>query len=166
MKIRHFVPVVLMALFALAPLAAQDQPEEPDPAFDEEETALDVLAEHERTSVAYDLFGEEFARALDAGMHLAFFVPADDVLVDLDPAELSPQELQEIAERHTASGIVATQSLEFIESFVTTDGRLILVSMDVDGNPLLNGEITVIETIEVANGFVYIIDGWLDGPDL
>ena len=166
MRIRTFTSVVLMVLLALVPLAAQDQPEEADPTAAEEETALDVLAEHERTSVAYDLFGEEFARALDAGMHLAFFVPADDVLADLDLAELSPRELEEIAQRHSASGIVATQPLEFVDSFVTIDGRLIMVSMDMDGNPLLNGEITVIETIEVANGFVYIIDGWLDGPDL
>ena len=134
----------------------------------EEETALDVIAEHERTSAAYDLFGDEFAAALDADVQLAFFVPADEALADVDRQALSDVELRRMAERHSAAGIVATQSVEFADSFQTLDGELITVSYDEDGNVVLNGRVTVIEIIEVANGFVYIIDGRLDetGPTL
>ena len=235
MKLRNFVIPILMVLLALAPLSAQVQPGEPDPASPEErplddpldvegedpvapeeedpwdvedddpvepdeedpivpdeedpwdvedddpvtpdeeepfaaeeETARDVLARHARTSAAYELFGDEFAGALEADIQLAYFVPADGALAGLDREALSDGELLQIAERHVATGIVATQPVDFVDSFVTLDGEMIMVSYDEEGNVILNGNVTVIETIEVSNGIVYIIDGRLDetGPTL
>lgn len=203
MKIRHMGIAMLLILFAIMPIAA-DQHQEADPPTDvedpvlpdqedpwdteeddplapeteepwdteeddpwaiddEDETALDVIADHERTSRAYELFGDEFAATLDAEMRqMAFFVPVDEVLEDVDRDDLTEEELQNIAARHAATGIVAMQSLEFVDSFMTMDGEMIMVSVDDEGNITLNDRVKVVETIEIANGFVYIIDGRLD----
>ena len=71
-----------------------------------------------------------------------------------------------LARRHVAAGLVADQPLEFIESFTTMDGETIDVGLDPQGRPVLNGVVTVIEIIEVSNGYVYIIDGVLDDATL
>jgi hypothetical protein len=138
--------------------------DEEDQFTAEEETAHDVLARHERTSIAYELFGDEFAEALASDVLLAYFVPADEALSDLDREALSEEELLRIADRHTAAGIVATESVEYLQAFETIDGEVIIVSYDEEGNIILNG-VRVIEMIEVSNGMVYIIDGRLDDRD-
>ena len=133
-----------------------------EPGDAEDETALSVISEHERTSIAYDLFGDEFADALDGGQHLAIFVPADEVLEGMDRENLSEEEIAALYERHVATGLASEEPIEFIESFSTVDGQMITVTVEEDGTVMLDGTARVIEVIPVTNGIVYIIDGTLD----
>ena len=135
-------------------------------ALDRIWTCGQYVAINKQTTVAYDVFGEEFAAFVERAPRTAYFVPADDALEDWDPEDFSQEELAELAERHVASGLVAEQPLEFVDSFITMDGETITVALDPEGRPVLNGRITVIETINVAYGFVYIIDGRLDDERL
>jgi hypothetical protein len=130
-----------------------------EPGDAEDETALNVISEHQRTSIAYDLFGEEFAEALDGGEQLAIFVPVDDALDGMDRENLSDEEIRSLYERHVATGLASEEPIEFIESFATLDGQMITVTVEDDGTVMLNGTARVIEVIPVTNGIVYIIDG-------
>ena len=140
-----------------------DDPEEPGTG---ELSVLDVIAGHEMTSIAYDLFGEEFAAALADRPRLAFFVPADEAIADLDPDTLSDAEIATLAERHVAIGLVSAEPIEFVESFVTTDGEIITVFVENDGTVILNGSVVVMEAIPAVDGYVYIIDGLLDDGEI
>jgi uncharacterized surface protein with fasciclin (FAS1) repeats len=151
------VTVALMAL-ALMPLAAQVRPGEA-----QDETALDVISEHEQTTVAYQLFGEEFADLLEGDQQLALFVPADDVFaqIDRESDEVSEEEIRALYERHVATGLASREPIEWIEWFTTLDGQRITVTVQDDGTVLLNDTTRIIEAIPVRNGIVYIIDGSL-----
>ena len=132
------------------------------PGDAEDETALNVISDHEQTSIAYDLFGEEFADALDGGQHLAIFVPMDEALEGMDREDLSGEEIRSLYERHVATGLASEEPIELIESFATVDGQMISVTVEEDGTVVLNGTARVVEAIPVINGIVYIIDGTLD----
>ena len=131
-----------------------------------EQSALDVIAGHDMTSAAYVLFGEEFARALDERARVAFFVPADEAMADLDPDALTNDEVEALAERHVAIGAVSAEPIESVESFVTTDGQVITVFVESDGTVILNSSVVVIEVIQAFDGYVYIIDGLLDDGEI
>jgi uncharacterized surface protein with fasciclin (FAS1) repeats len=149
------------------PLATEDEEladvdTQAQPGDAEDETALDVISEHARTSIAFDLFGEEFADALGGGEQLAIFVPADDVLEGMAREDLSDEEIRSLYERHVATGLASEEPIEFIESFATVDGQMISVTVEEDGTVVLNGTARIVEVIPVTNGIVYIIDGTLD----
>lgn len=160
MRTRNLVTVIaaIVALLALMPLGAQVRPGDA-----EDETALDVISEHEQTTVAYQLFGEEFADALDGGQRLALFVPADDVFaqIDREREEVSEEEIRALYERHVATGLASQEPIEWIEWFATVDGQRITVTVQEDGTVLLNDTVSIIEAIPTQNGIVYIIDGSL-----
>ena len=151
---------------------APDEPERLDPAPEadrearpgdaEDQTALDVLRDHQQTSVAYDLFGEEFADALDGVRPLAFFVPVDGALDALDLEALSGEEVRSLYERHITTGLAAEEPIAYIDSFTTEDGRMITVTVEEDGTVVLDDIARIIEIIPVTNGIVYLIDTTLD----
>ena len=141
-------------------------PEEEEPWDTDDREAIQVISEHERTASAYDLFGDEFAEVVDYAPRVAYFIPSDEALAQVEPVDLTELEREQLARRHVAAGLVADQPLEFIDSFLTMDGETIEVGVDPQGRPVLNGVVTVIETIQVGNGFVYIIDGVLDDATL
>ena len=155
---KFIIATVTLVALALTPLAAQVRPGE-----GEDETALDVISEHEQTTVAYQLFGDEFADRLDGEERLALFVPADEVFaqVDREREEVSEEEIRALYERHVATGLASEEPIEWIEWFATVDGQRISVTVQEDGTVLLNETTRIIETIPVRNGIVYIIDGSL-----
>lgn len=141
---------------------AADPHPESRPGEAEDRTALDVLSQHERTSIAFNLLGEEFADALDGGRRLAIFVPADEALEGIDPAALSDEEIRSLYERHITTGLASEEPIDYIDSFTTEDGRTITVVIDEIGTVVLNDVARVIDIIPVTNGIVYIIDATLD----
>ena len=151
---------------------APDEPEEVEPPLEaeresrpgdaEDQTALDVLEDHGRTSVAYDLFGEIFAEALDGGQQLAVFVPADEALQSVDPENLSDEEVRSLYERHITTGLASEEPIAYVDSFTTEDGRMITVTVEEDGTVVLDNVARIIEIIPVTNGIVYLIDATLD----
>ena len=156
MKVIHLIAVLTMGALVLAPLGAQVQPGEAD-----DETALDAIAEHDRTSVVYDLFAEAFADVLDGESNIALFAPEDDALEGIDVAELSPEELQELFHSHVAFGLASHEPIEFIDWFATGDESQVDVEQEED-DVILNDDVVVEEAIAVENGIVYVIDDALD----
>ena len=164
---RAHVPALtmLLALVCLARLAADEQPEErrsARPGDAEEATALDVLSEHEQTSVVYEIFGRHFAESLDGGQRIALFVPANDFFADVDHEELTTDEIVFLYLRHMSTGLVSLEPIETIDAFMTADGRLVTVVLDERGRTVLNGVATILEAIPTTNGIVYILDRALD----
>ena len=165
MRLRNMSIMLVLLVVILAPLAAVGV-EEADYPEAHRDTALDVIGEHDQTTIAYEVFGDEFAEAIDAAPRHAYFVPTDAALEDWDPEQLTNEELEALVRRHLAAGPVAEEQLELVDSFMTMDGQTIDVALDPEGRPVLNGTVTVIETIDVAYGVVYIIDGRLDDETL
>lgn len=155
---------VLLFIIALAPLAAHGAPPEADyPELLDRDSAAEALSKHGQITTAYAVFGDEFGEVVEkASKHRAYFVPTDEALVDWNPEGLTSREFAALAERHIATGHVAEQRLEFIESFTTIDGETISVTLDGAGHSLLNGEVTVVESVQIAYGYLHIIDGRLD----
>ena len=83
-----------------------------------------------------------------------------------DAAGHTNDELEALVRRHLAAGDVAERPLEFVDSFTTMDGQTINVALDPERRPVLNGTVTVVDTIDVAYGVVYVIDGRLDDETL
>ena len=165
MRLRYVSTMLILLVVIGAPLAAVGEPEANYPEA-HRDTALDVIAEHDQTTIAYEVFGDEFAEAIDTAPRHAFFVPTDAALEDWDPEQFTNEELQVLVRRHIAVGSVAEGQIEFVDSFMTMDGQAIEVALDPEGRPVLNGTVTVLETIDVAYGVVYIIDGRLDDETL
>ena len=136
MIIRNMTLTALLLILAVMPLVAHGAPPEADYPEAHQDSALDVISEHERTTVAYDVFGEEFAEFVERAPRTAYFVPTDAALEGWDPEDFTQVELAELAERHVASGLVAEQPLEFVDSFITMDGETITVALDPEGRPV------------------------------
>ncbi|TVR30467.1 MAG: fasciclin domain-containing protein [Spirochaetaceae bacterium] len=165
MRIRDMIITALLCVIAAAPLAAHGAPPEADyPELLYRDSAVEAVSKHDQTTIAYAVFGDEFGEITErVSRHQAYFVPADEALADWDDEGLANEELGALAERHIATGPVAEQPLEYVESFTTLDGETISVAIDDRGRPLLNGEVTVVESIRLAYGYMHIIDGRLDG---
>jgi hypothetical protein len=163
-KSRSTVIAIALVLMLLAQLAADEHSRERRtvrPGDAEEGTALDVLSDHEQTSVAYDIFGRHFAESLDGGQRIALFVPADEFFEDMDHEALTTEEIVFLYLRHMSTGLVSLEPIETIDAFMTADGRLVTVTIDAEGRTILNGIATVVEAIPTTNGIVYILDSTL-----
>ena len=156
MNVRHVILAIFLTAALTTPLYAQVQPGEAD-----DETAMDIIAQHDEASVAYELFGSEYEEFLDGDESVALFVPTDDALDDLDADEISALDRETLFRRHISTGLASQSPIEFIEWFATADGEQIAVSVDDDA-VLLNDRATVVEAIAATNGVVYIIDQTLE----
>lgn len=165
MRAHKAILTMFLVLVFLVPLVADEHPEERRPARPgdtEEGTALDVLSDHEKTSVAYEIFGRHFAESLDGGQRIALFVPADEFFEDIDHEELTTAEIVFLYLRHMSTGLVSLEPIETVDTFMTADGRLVTVMVDEQGRTVLNGVAAVVEAIPTTNGIVYILDNALD----
>ncbi|MFP3959891.1 MAG: fasciclin domain-containing protein, partial [Spirochaetaceae bacterium] len=123
------------------------------------ETVTDVLSSHDDTSVAHELFAEEFEEFLENNENVAVFAPEDEALDDLEPADLSEDEVDALFTRHVTTGLAAETPIELIDWFATADGEQIEVNgEEEDDKIVLNEEATVVEAVPTENGIVYIID--------
>ena len=151
MKAKHFTLAVILVAFVFAPVYAQVEPGDGD------ETALDVIADHEDTSLAYEAFGDEFADYLDGEDQIAFFAPTDEALEELETDDVSVDELQALFTRHATTGLAAQYPIEFIEWFGTMDGAENEVAVE-DDTVIINDSAEIVEAIPTENGVVYVID--------
>ena len=165
LKSRWTLITLVLASAFLARLAADEHPagrQSVQPGDAEEETALDVISDHERTSVAYEIFGRQFTESLDGGQRIALFVPADEFFEGTDHEALTTEEIVFLYLRHMSTGLVSLEPIETVDTFMTADGRLVTVTIDAEGRIVLNGVAAVLEAIPAANGIVYILDNALD----
>ena len=158
MKVRFLVIAIVFGAALVMPSGAQVRPGDA-----EQDNVLDVIAQHDATTEANAYFGTvpEFAQILSREENIALFVPHDDALTELDPAELTADRLVDLFNAHVALGLAARTPVELIVWFSTADGSRVDVTVE-DDTVMLNGEITVVEAIAATNGIVYIIDGPLE----
>lgn len=156
MNVRRVILALFLTATLLTPLYAQVQPGEGD-----DETAMDIIAQHDDASVAYELFGSEYEEFLSGDEALALFVPRNEALEDLDVDEISALDRETLFRRHLATGLASRSPIEFIEWFATADGEQISVTVD-DDTVVLNDRAIVVEAIAATNGVVYIIDQTLE----
>lgn len=156
MNVRHVILTIFLTAALVTPMFAQVQPGEGD-----DMTVLEIIANHDDTSVAYELFGSEYEEFLDGDDSLALFVPRDEALEDLDLDEMAALDRETLFRRHITSGLASESPIEFIEWFGTADGEQITVTVD-DDTVVLNDRATVVEAIAATNGVVYIIDQTLE----
>ncbi len=154
MQMKHLVTAAVLLALVFAPAYAQMEPGTGD------ETALDVIADHEDTSLSYAAFADEFAEYLDDEDQVAFFAPTDDVLEELGIEEASIAELQEVFTRHATTGLAAEIPIEVVEWFGTLDGSQNEVALE-DDTPVINDTAEVVEAVPAENGIVYVIDDTL-----
>ncbi|TVR93415.1 MAG: hypothetical protein EA428_02130 [Spirochaetaceae bacterium] len=153
MKTKQLFFVGLIGVLAIAPLAAQSEVLE---MHSEDEGIMDAVASHDDLSRFHEILTEYDGDAVNEDRSLAIFAPHDDVLEDVAVDELSEGEIAELFNRHSASGLASTTSVEWIDWFATSDGEQVSVERD-DESILLNGSVAVLEAIEVSNGYLYVI---------
>ncbi|MFP4643681.1 MAG: fasciclin domain-containing protein [Spirochaetales bacterium] len=152
MSRKWFIIALVMLTFGLSPLFSQVEPGDADG-----ETAEDVISEHEETSEAEELFADDFENALDGSDNVAFFVPSDDALEDIDADEVTSEESEELFNAHISYGIASEEPLELVEWFATGDQSEVDVETD-DDDIYLEDEIAVEDAVPAENGIVYVID--------
>lgn len=71
------------------------------------------------------------------------------------------EEKEAFVERQLSTGLAAKEPIEFIEWFVTEDGKRTMVSKK-NGDVVLDDSTYIVDAIPAKNGIVYIINESLD----
>lgn len=132
-------------------------------------TIVDIASANEDFStLVAALAASDYLEALGAEGPYTVFAPANSAFESL-PAGISvedviatPEILNEVLAYHVYEGALTAEELAGMESITMLNGGTVTVSVDDDGNVLLNGSVQVVSTdIEASNGLIHVINGVL-----
>ena len=167
--LRLFV-LMLVMVFGVFNAFAQD-----------DDTIADIVAasaeadEAEFTTLLKLAIEAELVETLsDEDAEYTVFAPTDaafDILLEefelsLDDLLAAPDLISTILLYHVVEGVIPAEELAEMESLETVQGNVIAVSVDDDGNVLLDETAMVVTAdIEASNGIIHVIDAVLLPPD-
>ena len=167
--LRLFV-LLLMMVFCVFNAFAQDN-----------DTIADVVAasaegdEAEFTTLLKLAIEADLVETLsDEDAEYTVFAPTDaafDTLLEefelsLDDLLAAPDLISAILLYHVVEGVIPAEELAEMESLETVQGNVLAVSVDDDGNVLLDETAMVVTAdIEASNGIIHVIDAVLLPPD-
>ncbi|MBN2305875.1 MAG: fasciclin domain-containing protein, partial [Anaerolineae bacterium] len=108
---------------------------------------------------------------LEGDEPVTIFLPVDDAFLDVSSDLITtlmsdPGLLIAALQYHMVAGALMIEDLSDLDTITTIEGTDIALSVDADGNLVLNDIVMVIEAdIEATNGVIHVIDGVLLVPD-